>query len=706
MKRILHYLKPFGWMVVAVILFTFIQVQTELALPDYMSDIVTNGIQYGGITEEIPAILTKTDMEELQKFYEGTEAAFDEAYHVLKKGTEVTIKDQAMAFTEDVYILNEGQDLEGLETPLVYYYLSHQLGIDTSDVSKALPLLKEASQGLEDNYESMAKLGIQKLYQNAGLSVSHVQSNYILKVGFLMLGISLLCVLVRLASSYFSTKISTRVAANMRADVFKKVESFSSSEFSRFSTSSLITRTGNDITKIQQFVQMLLQMMLSAPMMGLTAVFKVVRYPQISWILLVAVGVILGTLVFMLIVAVPKFEKIQQLVDKINSVMREFLDGMMVIRAFNSEKAEEKRFDDTNSELTRIDTFVSRCMTAIGPIMTFVMNGLTIAITWFAAKQIDIDAMTIGDMMAFIQYAMHVVMSFMFVSISFFMVPRSLVSVKRIGEVLDTENVILDKEDTHPLPEENGDLVFDHVYFKYPGAEEYVLEDVSFEAKPGETIAFIGSTGSGKSTVVKLIPRLFDVTAGKITYCGEDLRDVSQKELHEKIGYVPQKAVLFTGDIESNIAFGREVSEEEMAQAIEVSQSSNIIAEKEGGLRSEIVQGGTNVSGGQRQRLSIARALAKKEAIYIFDDSFSALDYETDKKLRHALSELIAKTKSTVIIVAQRIATIKNADKIIVLDEGKVVGEGKHRDLLETCAVYKEIAVSQLSEEELAYASN
>ena len=706
MKRIFHYLKPFWLSVLAVILFTYVQVQTELSLPDYMSAIVTNGIQYSGITEDMPAALTKSDYEELFRFYEGPSTDYESSFYTVEAGKEARIKDQTVTFKEDVLVLKEGIFLEGLQMPLVYYYLSNTMGLDTTNVEAIMPVLKEATLGLEDNFPSMAKLGIAMLYDHVGLSVASIQSGYILKTGVEMLGIAFIGLVVQLLSTYLSTKISARVAADMRKDVFEKVESFSSTEFSKFSTSSLITRTGNDITKVQQLVQMLLRMVLMAPMMGLTAVFKVVRYPAISWILLVAVGIILGTLIFMLIVAVPKFEKIQKLVDKINSVMREFLDGMLVIRAFNSEKTEEKRFDDTNSELTRIDTFVSRCMTAIGPIMTFVMNGLTIAITWFAAKQIDIDAMTIGDMMAFIQYAMHVVMSFMFVSMTFFMVPRSLVSVKRIGEVLDTQNEILDKEDPLPLPEENGNLVFDHVYFKYPGAEEYVLEDVSFEAKPGETVAFIGSTGSGKSTVIKLIPRLFDVTEGSIRYCGQDIRDVAQADLHERIGYAPQKAVLFTGDIASNIAFGREVSEEEMKEAIEVSQSANIIKEKEEGIHSEIVQGGTNVSGGQRQRLSIARALAKKENIYIFDDSFSALDYETDKKLRKQLGELIEKTKTTVFIVAQRIATIKNADKIIVLDEGKVVGMGKHRELLQNCSVYKEIATSQLSEEELAYAAN
>ncbi|MBQ1476531.1 MAG: ABC transporter ATP-binding protein, partial [Erysipelotrichaceae bacterium] len=618
MKRIFHYLKPFWLSVLAVILFTYVQVQTELSLPDYMSAIVTNGIQYSGITEDMPAALTKSDYEELFRFCEGPSTDYESSFYTVEAGKEARIKDQTVTFKEDVLILEEGTFLEGLQMPLVYYYLSNTMGLDTTNVEAIMPVLKEATLGLEDNFPSMAKLGIAMLYDHVGLSVASIQSNYILKTGAEMLGIAFIGLVVQLLSTYLSTKISARVAADMRKDVFEKVESFSSTEFSKFSTSSLITRTGNDITKVQQLVQMLLRMVLMAPMMGLTAVFKVVRYPAISWILLVAVGIILGTLIFMLIVAVPKFEKIQKLVDRINSVMREFLDGMLVIRAFNSEKTEEKRFDDTNSELTRIDTFVSRCMTAIGPIMTFVMNGLTIAITWFAAKQIDIDAMTIGDMMAFIQYAMHVVMSFMFVSMTFFMVPRSLVSVKRIGEVLDTQNEILDKEDPLPLPEENGDLVFDHVYFKYPGAEEYVLEDISFEAKPGETVAFIGSTGSGKSTVIKLIPRLFDVTEGSIRYCGQDIRDVAQADLHERIGYAPQKAVLFTGDIASNIAFGREVSDKEMKEAIEVSQSTNIIKEKEEGIHSEIVQGGTNVSGGQRQRLSIARALAKKENIYIF----------------------------------------------------------------------------------------
>ena len=464
----------------------------------------------------------------------------------------------------------------------------------------------------------------------------------------------------------------------------------------------MITRTGNDITKVQQLIQMMMRMMLMSPIMGITAVVKVLRYPNISWLLMVAIGVIICAMIVLAVFAVPKFEIIQKLTDRLNSIMREFLDGMLVIRAFNSQKIEEKKFDDINSDFRRIDRFVSNIMNIMGPVMTLVMNSLTVAITWFAARQIDIDAMTIGEMMAFTQYAMHVVMSFMFVTAMFFMIPRSLVSVKRIREVLDTENTILDPKEPKSLPEENGSLIFDHVSFRYPGAEESVLEDVSFEARPGETVALIGSTGSGKSTIIKLIPRLFDVSEGKITYCGLDLRDVSQKQLHVKIGLATQKAILFTGDIRSNIEFGRKIPEEDLKEAISISQSENIIAEKEEGLSAKITQGGTNVSGGQKQRLSIARALAQKKNIYIFDDSFSALDYETDKKLRSALNELIEKTKATVFIVAQRISTIKNADKILVIDEGKIVGEGKHEDLLKNCDVYAQIAYSQLSKEELA----
>ena len=705
MRLIFKYLKPYILIVLAILALTFIQVQTELSLPDYMSGIVTNGIQYGGIIEDVPYIVNENDMNNITLFMnEADKKEVLDAYQLVEKGSEAVVDNQKIVFNANTYLKNEDKDVsEIMLKPLVYAYMADISGTDLNgDIDVIKAELDAKLVGLEDNHTSMAKIYIQSLYENVGLSTSTIQTNYILSAGLKMLGIAAIGVIVQLTATYLSTKTAAKIAATMRKDVFEKVESFSSSEFSKFSTSSLITRSGNDITKIQQLIQMMLRMMLMSPIMGITAVIKVTRYPGISWLLVVAIGIIVCAMIVLAVFAVPKFEVIQKLTDRINSIMREFLDGMLVIRAFNSEKIEEEKFEDTNRTFLKTDKFVSRLLNIMGPIMTFVMNGLTVMIIWFAAKQIDIDAMTIGDMMAFSQYAMHVVMSFMFVTVMFFMIPRSLVSVKRVKEILDTTNTILDKDNPIELPDSNGDLVFDNVTFRYPGAEECVLENVSFKAEPGETVAFIGSTGSGKSTIVKLIPRLFDVSEGKISYCDIDIRDVRQSDLHERIGFASQKAVLFTGDIKSNIEFGRNISEEDLNEAIRISQSENIIKEKEEGLNAPITQGGTNVSGGQKQRISIARALAERKSIYIFDDCFSALDYETDKKLRSALNELIKKTKATVLIVAQRISTIKNADKIIVLDQGKIVGEGKHSDLLKNCEVYKQIAYSQLSKEELA----
>ena len=706
MKLIFKYLKPYLLVVAAVVALTFIQVQTELTLPDYMSSIVTDGIQYGGISEEAPLVLTAEDMELIQRFMsDDDKAVIRKQYQLISAGATAVVDHEQIRFESDVWLLKDSDEklVSIMKEPLVYTYMAKLNDIDLNqenDVLKAQ--IAKDLEGLEDNYVSMVRLYIRDLYKNVGMSVENIQTDYILSAGLKMLGIAAIGVAVQLLSTYLSTKTAARVAAKMRKDVFEKVESFSSSEFSRFSTSSLITRSGNDITKIQQLIQLMMRMMLMSPIMGITAVFKVLRYPNISWLLIVAIGVIISAMVVLAVFAVPKFEVIQKLTDRLNNVMREFLDGMLVIRAFNSQKTEEEKFDEINTEFRRVDRFVSNVMNIMGPIMTFVMNGLTVAITWFAAKQIDIDAMSIGDMMAFSQYAIHVVMSFMMVTVMFFMIPRSLVSVRRVKEVLDTENTIFDPEEPKELPEENGTLAFEHVSFRYPGAEESVLEDISFEAKPGETVALIGSTGSGKSTIIKLIPRLFDVSEGRITYCGLDIRDVAQKQLHDKIGLATQKAILFSGNIRSNIEFGRQISKEDLEEAIRISQSENIIAEKEEGLEAPITQGGTNVSGGQKQRLSIARALAEKRNIYIFDDSFSALDYETDRKLRRALKKLIDASKSTVLIVAQRISTIRHADKIIVLDEGRIVGEGKHEDLLQNCEVYRQIAYSQLSKEELA----
>ena len=693
-----------------VVLFTFVQVQSELKLPDYMSDIVTNGIQYNGISENVPRAISEKEMGKLSLFVDD----LDDIYTLANKDTEYKVANQVVSFKENVYILNEDYDgsLDNeLSKGMTYVFLAEKAGVD-DDTFKMLennPSLKEQYlekfneyvSGLQDNTASVSKFYIQSVYEDIGLNVETVQSNYILHEGLLMLGVAFVSICAQLLSTYLATKIATNVAYRMRRDVYNKVESFASAEFSKFSTSSLITRTTNDITQIQQLTQMCLRMMLMAPLMGITSIFKVMRYPDMLWILLVAIGVIGLCMILLLIFALPRFKKMQTLIDKLNNVMRELLDGLLVIRAFNTEKNEEKRFDVSNRELYENDWHVNRALISIMPVMMLTMNLLTIGILWYGAKLIDIDVMSVGDMMAFIQYAMHVVMSFMILAMVWTMVPRALVSLGRVNEVLSTENTIVDKDDTVMVPSE-GILAFNDVSFKYPNAEENVLEHINFKALPGETVAFIGSTGSGKSTIVKLIPRLFDVSDGSITYGDHDIRDYRQKDLRDHIGYVTQKAVLFKGTIKSNIEFGEEIDEDALNSAIDIAQAREIISEKELGVNEPITQGGTNVSGGQKQRISIARALAKKNAnIFIFDDSFSALDYKTDKKLRDELSKMIEKKKSTVLIVAQRISTIKNADKIIVLDEGKIVGMGKHSELMKDCDVYKEIAYSQLSKEEL-----
>lgn len=693
-----------------VVLFTFVQVQSELKLPDYMSDIVTNGIQYNGISENVPRAISEKELDKVSLFVDD----LDSIYTLAEKDREYKVANQVVSFKENVYILNEDYDgsLDNeMSKAMTYVFLAEKAGVDddTFKMLKDNPSMKkqylekfdEYVSGLQDNTASVSKFYIQSVYEDIGLNVETVQSNYILHEGLLMLGVALVSIFAQLSSTYLATKIATNVAYRMRRDVYNKVESFASAEFSKFSTSSLITRTTNDITQIQQLTQMCLRMMLMAPLMGITSIFKVMRYPDMLWILLVAIGVIAFCMILLLIFALPRFKKMQTLIDKLNNVMRELLDGLLVIRAFNTERNEEKRFDVSNRELYDNDWHVNRTLISIMPIMMLTMNLLTIGILWYGAKLIDIDVMSVGDMMAFIQYAMHVVMSFMILAMVWTMVPRALVSLGRVNEVLSTENTIMDKDDTVDVPSE-GVLAFNDVSFKYPNAEENVLEHISFKALPGEIVAFIGSTGSGKSTIVKLIPRLFDVSEGSITYGDHDIRDYSQKDLRDHIGYVTQKAILFKGTIKSNIEFGEEIDEDALNSAIDIAQAREIISEKELGVDEPITQGGTNVSGGQKQRISIARALAKRDAnIFIFDDSFSALDYKTDKKLRDELSKMIEKKKSTVLIVAQRISTIKNADKIVVLDEGKIVGMGKHSELMKDCDVYKEIAYSQLSKEEL-----
>ena len=715
MRKLLSYLKPFWLIVILVIGLTFTQVQTELSLPDYMSDIVTNGIQYGGVKDTTPiAIKADTFEKYLLLMDEDAENEVLQHYQKAQKGEEARVGNELLEFKDDVYLLIDDFDSQDLFVePIVYTAalkqnkdfdkVFNEIAKSTDYKEKVLEELSEKTASYADNFESSALMLLKAEYQEVGMNTEVLQNNYILYTGLKMLAVSLVGVLCQIASTYLATMVACKVAKQLRHDVFSKVESFSSAEFSKFSSSSLITRTTNDIQQVQMLVQMMLRVILMAPMMGIVSIMKVFRYPDLLWLLMVAIGLIALAMLLTLFIALPRFKKIQSLVDRLNKVMQEFLDGILVIRAFNFEKSEEERFDEANKNLSKTNLFVNRTMSIMMPFMNFLMNILTVFIIWFGAKQININAMSVGDMMAFIQYAMHVLMSFMIVAMIWVMVPRSLVSAQRIFEVLDMENSIEDIENPKVFPQDYT-LAFEDVSFKYPKAEEWVLNDINFTAKAGETVAFIGSTGSGKSTLVKLLPRLFDVSEGAITIGGINIKDMAQKQLRDHIAYVPQKALLFNGTIESNLKFGKEVSDERLKQAIEVSQSTNIISEKPDGLNSVIAQGGGNVSGGQKQRLSIARALAKDANIYIFDDSFSALDYKTDKCLRNALQEMTEANKAIVLIVAQRISTIKNADKIIVLSEGHIEGIGKHQELLKTCKVYQEIAKSQLSEEELANA--
>lgn len=718
-KLLLKYLKKYIFLIFVVVIFTFIQVQSELKLPDYMSDIVTNGIQYNGLSEDMPKAISEKEINKISLFLNTEDKTkLSKAYTLALKNKEYRLDNQLVTFKDNIYLLNEDYDTslqEPVTKAMAYVYLAKQNGIDDATFEKIqndpklketyLDKLEEYANSLQDNLSSIAKLYIKEEYKEIGLNIETIQSNYILHEGFLMLVVAFISICAQLLSTYLATKIATNVAYRMRRDIYNKVESFASAEFSKFSTSSLITRTTNDITQVQTLTQMCLRMMMMAPLMGIISIFKVIRYPDMLWILICAVGFIALCMILLLIFALPYFKKMQTLIDKLNNVMRELLDGLLVIRAFNAEKNEEKRFDLSNRELYNNDWHVNRSLISIMPIMMLTMNLLTIAILWFGAKLIDVDLMSVGNMMAFIQYAMHVVMSFMIVAMIWTFVPRALVSLARINEVLNIDNSIIDKKDTKKMPS-SGELVFNDVSFKYPNAEEYVLDHISFKILPKETVAIIGSTGSGKSTIVKLIPRLFDVTSGFISYGGIDIRDFKQDDLRDHIGYVAQKAILFKGTIRSNIEFGKKVDEKLLNKAIDIAQARDIINEKEKGIDEPIAQGGTNVSGGQKQRLSIARALAKKDAnIFIFDDSFSALDYKTDRMLREELNKMIKEKQAMVLIVAQRISTIKNADKIIVLDEGKIVGSGKHEELLKNCEVYKEIAYSQLSKEELENAA-
>ena len=724
MLKAFRYLKPFWLSVIAVIAFVFGQVQCELALPDYMSDIVTYGIQYNGITANVPQAIRTDTMEHMAYFL--SDSDYQTILQSYRLDNTVTLEGKEYSTNEEVYVLKDGAEASVQNIISKPYIITSMvsskevldaMGINNTDVlwqmiandpSIADTISKEAQQQIsaftEDNlYGSIRMAAIQE-YQSMGIDIEQVQNRYIFKEGLLMLGIALIGSLCAIGAAYLAARTATGAARNMRKDVFEKVESFSSAEFSHFSTASLITRTTNDIQQVQNVLTMILRIVLFAPMMGVTSLFKVMRYPQLAGILGWSVAFIIVMMIIVFVVAMPKFRISQKLVDNLNLVTREQLEGMPVIRAFNNEKMEEERFDRANTDITKLNIFLNRLMAIVSPIMTLMMSGVTIAIIWIGASAIDLGSMQIGDMMAFIQYTTHVLISFMIVAMIFIMLPRSSVSANRIFEVLETKVSIKDPKHPVSLPEGNPIITFDHVSFAYPNAQQNVLEDITFTASASETVAIIGSTGSGKSTLINLLPRFFDVTEGSIRFNGVDIRDVSQQQLRERIGYIPQKGVLFSGTIESNLRYGDEnASEEAIENALVVSQAKEFVSAMEEGIQSPIAQGGTNVSGGQKQRLSIARALVRKADVYIFDDTFSALDYKTDAMLRKALHEMIEKTNAVVFIVAQRISTIRNADQIIVLDEGKIAGIGSHQQLMATCSVYQEIARSQLSQEELAY---
>lgn len=720
MLKAFRYLKPYWLSVLAIVALIFGQVQSELALPDYMSDIVTYGIQYGGVTSSEPEAMRASTLAHMAYF--SADAADD--YTIISQGDASYEQEYPAVKDQDIAVKKDGASLSDdskkaflLVSMLDSEEVLKQMNLSSSDelyaAMDANPAVKEQIMSMaeeklsgftEDNIESAAIMAVRSEDTALGMDMEHLQSSYIMKEGGKMLLIAALGSLAAMIAAYLASRTATGACRDMRRDVFAKVESFSNEEFSHFSTASLITRTTNDIQQVQQVITMLLRIVLFAPLMGLTALGKVLRYPSMFSILLWVIAVIIVLMLVSFTLAMPRFKKIQKLVDRLNLVTREQLEGMLVIRAFNNQKVEEKRFDDVNTDITKVNIFVNRLMAVMMPAMTFLMSFVSVLIIWFGARQIDAGTMQIGAMMAFLQYAMHVLISFMIVAMIFIMLPRSSVSAKRIFEVLETRPTILDPEHPKTMPREAEPITFDHVSFRYPGAEKDVLEDISFTAKPGQTVAFIGSTGSGKSTLINLIPRFFDVTKGAIYYGDTDIRDVTQHDLREKIGYVPQQGVLFSGTIESNLKYADEnASEQAVENALEVSQAKEFVSRMPDGVQSPIAQGGTNVSGGQKQRLSIARALTRTKAqILIFDDTFSALDYATDAKLRGALAKMVQKTKATVFIVAQRISTIRHADQIVVLDEGKVAGIGTHEQLMQNCRVYQEIARSQLSQEELA----
>ena len=707
-----------------------------------MSDIVNVGIQNTGVENASPEVISTDGMTLLKPFMsDNSKKLIEKSYKLVESGTD-SAKDYENAYPilkesgKGIYVLTDYSDRSALDdifgkasVALIAMMQdfakqgntsassSKDMDISNADITemyKINPMLSMIPQAKFDGYindsnnadnqiTNTVGCAMTKLfYKEVGIDMGQYQFNYIAKIGVYMLLITLAGGIFAILVSLIASKVAAGVAKDLRRDLFQKVESFSNREFDSFSTASLITRTTNDITQIQMFVVMAIRLICFAPIMGIGGMIMALQQGvSLSWIILLAIVLLIIVMVVICIVALPKFKSIQKMVDKLNLVTRESLTGMMVIRAFGTQKNEEERFDKANKDLTSVNLFVNRVMVILMPIITLIMNGVTLLIVWVGAHQIEAAQIQIGDMMAFMQYGMIIIMAFLMISMMFIMIPRASVSASRIAEVLESELSIKDSKNPKSLGENSkGEISFNNVSFKYGNAEDNVIENISFTAKPGQTTAFIGSTGSGKSTLVNLIPRFYDVTAGSITFDGIDIRDITQHELRSKIGFVPQKGVLFSGDIASNLRYGkRDASDSEIAEAAKVAQAEDFINSKLEKYESPIAQGGTNVSGGQKQRLCIARALAKKAPVYIFDDSFSALDFKTDAALRKALKKYTG--DSTVLIVAQRISTIMDAEQIIVLDEGKMVGKGTHKELMQSCPTYREIASSQLNEEEL-----